>query len=74
MKVLSGKIRNGKVEVPPDVAAEGDQVMVLAPATGPAPRLSAEQEQELLESMEDIRAGRSSDGDGLVRELRDAGL
>lgn len=74
MKLLSGKIVDGKVEIPAGMAAEGDRVMVLAPATDSVPRLTAEQQQELLDSMEQIRAGQSVDGDELLQELRDAGL
>lgn len=74
MKLLSGKIVDGKIEIPASMAAEGDRVMVLAPATEPVPRLTREQQQELLDSMEQIRAGQSVDGDELLQELRDAGL
>ncbi|HKH49673.1 MAG TPA: hypothetical protein VKM72_33855 [Thermoanaerobaculia bacterium] len=70
MKVLVGTVVGGKVELPSDFVAEGAQVMVLAPESGQPAYLSATQERELMEAMEQIRRGEYVDGDALLNELR----
>ena len=70
MKVLVGTVVGGKVEVPSEFVAEGAQVMVLAPESGQPVHLSAAEERELLEAMEQIRRGEYVDGDVLLNELR----
>jgi hypothetical protein len=71
MKVMTGTVVDGRVEVPAEFAAEGSQVMVLMPTDGGGPvRLSLEEEQELLESLKEIRRGNFIDGKDLLNELR----
>ncbi len=70
MKAMTCRIVDGRVEIPEEVAAEGSQVVVLVPADGEPVRLSPEQEQDLWESMEEIRRGELVDGWDLLNELR----
>jgi hypothetical protein len=70
MRVITGTVVDGKVELPAESLAEEAHVMVLAlEADGPA-HLSPAEEQELLEAMEQIRAGKYVDGDDLLLEFR----
>jgi hypothetical protein len=70
MRVVTGRVRDGRVEIPADFIPEGAQVMVLAPESGEPLRLSPSEETELLEAMEEIRRGDFIDGDDLLNELR----
>lgn len=70
MKAMTCRIVDGRVEVPADLAPEGSQVVVLVPADGEPVRLSPEEEQDLWESMEEIRRGEFVDGRDLLNELR----
>jgi hypothetical protein len=70
MKAMTCRIVDGRVEIPEEIAAEGSQVVVLVPADGEPVRLSPEQEQDLWESMEEIRRGEFVDGRDLLNELR----
>jgi dihydrodipicolinate synthase/N-acetylneuraminate lyase len=65
MKLFTGIVVGGRIEVPEDLVTEGAQVIVLAPESGGAIVLSAAEEQELLEAMEEIRRGECVDGDEL---------
>lgn len=70
MKVITGTIVGGQVEVPEEFATEGARVVVLAPESGEPVRLSSAEERELREAMEDIRRGEYVEGEALLRELR----
>jgi hypothetical protein len=70
MKAITGTIVGGRVEVPEEFAAEGVQVVVLAPESGEPIQLSPAEERELLEAMEEIRRGEYVDGEDLLSELR----
>ena len=70
MKVLSGTVVQGKVEVPADSFADGDRVMILAPEASEPIRLTPEEEEELLEAVEQIRQGKYVDGQTFLDELR----
>lgn len=48
MKVLSGTVVRGKVEVPKDVLAEGDRVAIVAVEPAEPVQLTPEQEAELV--------------------------
>lgn len=67
MKVITGHVANGKVQLPPDVQ-DGTIVAVLAPDDAGF-TLSAEQESELAAALEEIRAGDYVDGRVLLEEL-----
>ena len=70
MKVLSGTVVHGKIEVPADSFADGAHVMILAPEPAEPIRLTAEEEDELSEAIEQIRQGNYEDGQALLDELR----
>lgn len=70
MKVITGTVFQGKVEVPAGSIAEGESVMILAPEQGGPVRLTSEEEDDLLASLEEIRGGDFIDGQELIDELR----
>jgi hypothetical protein len=70
MKAITGTVIGGRIEIPEEFAAEGAQVVVLAPESGEPVVLSPAEERELLEAMEDIRRGEYVDGEDLLSELR----
>ena len=73
MKLVTGKVVDGKVSLPEGEFEEGSAVAVLAPdANEPVP-LSRAEEDALLESLEHIRSGRFVNGEDLVRSLRSRG-
>lgn len=70
MKVISGTVVNGKIDVPIDALAEGDRVAILAADSTEPFQLTPEQEDELVAAVEDIRRGQYVDGQDLVANLR----
>lgn len=70
MKIATAQVVNGRIEIPEDFLTEGDSVMLLAPGPEEAVRLTADQERELREAVEEIRRGESIGGDELLAELR----
>jgi len=70
MKVISGTVVNGKIDVPIDALAEGDRVTILAADSTEPIQLTPEQEDELVAAVEDIRRGKYVDGQDLVANLR----
>ncbi|HEX9667906.1 MAG TPA: hypothetical protein VGC93_00360 [Thermoanaerobaculia bacterium] len=70
MKLATGTVVHGKVELPAEFAAEGAQVVVLAPESEVSFELSPAQEQELLEAFQEIERGEFIDGEELLNELR----
>lgn len=70
MKVISGTVVNGKIDVPIDALAEGDRVAILAADSTEPIQLTPEQEDELVAAVEDIRRGKYVDGQDLVANLR----
>ena len=70
MKVMTGTVVNGKIEVPPEALSEGAKVMIVAAEPGGLVRLTPVEEGELLAASEEIRRGEYVDGDDLVRDLR----
>lgn len=70
MRVVTGMVVDGKIELPSEFLAEGAHVTVLAPEPGEPVRLSPAEEQELLEARDQIRRGEFVDGDDLLNELR----
>jgi hypothetical protein len=70
MKVITGTVVDGKVELPAELLAEGVHVMILAPDSDEPIRLSTAEESELLEAMEAINRGDFVDGDDLLNEIR----
>ena len=70
MKVITGRVIDGRVELPAEFVAEGAHVMVLAPESDEPVRLSPAEERELVEAMDQIRRGEYVDGQDLLNELR----
>lgn len=70
MKVLSATVLGGRVEIPSDVARDGDLVTVLAPEPVGEVVLTRAQEEELSAASEEIRRGEFVEGDALLQELR----
>jgi hypothetical protein len=70
MKVLSGTVVQGKIEIPADSLADGASVMILAPEQDEPIRLTPQEEDELSEAIEQIRQGNYVDGQVLLDELR----
>lgn len=70
MKVITGTVVDGKVDLPANVLCEGAQVAVLAPDPDEPIALSSEEERELSAAMEAIRRGEFVSGADLLLELR----
>jgi hypothetical protein len=70
MKIITGTVVAGRVELPRDVLAEGERVAVVAPEAGEPVRLSPAQEREMTEAIAAIRRGEYVDGTDLLAELR----
>lgn len=68
MRVITGEVVDGRIEIPPDLA-EGTNVAILDP-DAEGFRLTAEQESELSAALAEIKSGRFEDGDKLLAELR----
>lgn len=70
MKLITGTVVGGKVEIPPETLAEGESVAVLVPEIEEAIQLGAEEEDELLQALAEVRRGEFVDGVELLREIR----
>ena len=70
MKVTTGTVVDGHVEVPEEFATEGSQVFLVASDSGEPVQLSSAEERELWEAMEEIRRGEYVDGEVFLSELR----
>ncbi len=69
MKLVTAQVKDGRIEVPPEIG-DGSPVAILA-ADGEVPFvLSPGEEQELSEALAEIEAGRAVDGWKLLEELR----
>lgn len=69
MTVLTGTVVAGKIEVP-DSVTDGARVMVLTLEPDVPLRLTAAEEDELTQALEEIRRGEYVDGRELLSELR----
>ena len=69
MRVVSGKVVDGKVVVEGDPLEEGAMVTVLAQEDEEDFELTAEQEALLLKAIEEADQGDFIDGDQLLKEL-----
>lgn len=68
MKVITGRVIGGKIEIETDLQ-EGTPIAILA-AGDAGFQLNAEEEEELVVALEEIRSGKYEDGHELLRELR----
>jgi hypothetical protein len=69
MRVVTGKVVEGKVVVEGDPLEEGSTVTVLAQDDDEDFELTAEQEALLLEAIEEADQGDFIDGDQLLKQL-----
>lgn len=69
MKVITGRVVDGEIRLKTDLS-EGTPVAVIAAERDSGFRLSAEDEDELLEALQDIDGGNYEDGYELLRELK----
>jgi hypothetical protein len=69
MKVITGKVIDGRVELPPGEVADGELVAVLAFDRPPA-ELSPEDEAELIDRFEAIARGEFVEEEDLLKQLR----
>jgi len=69
MKVITGRVVDGKIEFETDLR-EGTPVAVLA-AGDSGFQLTTDEEEELFASLQDIRSGTYEDGHELLRELKE---
>lgn len=70
MKIVTGKVVHGRVEVPADVVAEGSLVTMLVSEPEEGFELSPELEDELVEAVAEAERGEFVDGWKLLRELK----
>lgn len=70
MRVTTGKVVNGKIEVPDEELAEGMEVIILASEDRESFRLGPEAEAALLASIEEADRGEVISADELLRDLR----
>ena len=70
MKVITGTVVRGKVDLPPEALVDGTPVAVLAPGADAPVQLTPAEESELEAAVNELRAGRFVDGEDLLKELR----
>jgi hypothetical protein len=70
MRVTTGTVVNGRIEIPGEDFAEGTVVTILAPEGLESFTLGPEAEAELLLAIEEADRGEFISGDELLRELR----
>ena len=70
MKLVSGTVVDGRVEIPEDSLRDGSRVMILTLEPDEPIHLTPAEEEELLEAAEQIRRGEFTDGPTLLAELR----
>ena len=70
MKVITGTVVRGKVDLPPEALIDGTPVAVLAPGADTPIQLTPAEESELEAAVNELRSGRFIDGQDLLRELR----
>jgi hypothetical protein len=70
MRVTTGRVVNGKIEVPDEDLPEGMVVTILAPEDRGAFTLGPEAESALLAAIEEADRGEVISGEELLRELR----
>jgi hypothetical protein len=69
IKLITGKVVRGKIEVEGESLKEGSTVTVLAPEDDETFELSPQQEAELARRIPEVENGRFVNGDELLSEL-----
>lgn len=70
MKIITGKVVDGKVELPPGEVPEGAPVAVVAIDDSEPVVLTAEQAREIELALEEIARGEFVDGDELLARIK----
>ena len=70
MKLVTGKVENGKVALPEGELEEGSTVTVLASTVDEPVGLTPAEEEALIGSLTAIRSGHYISGDDILRQLR----
>jgi hypothetical protein len=70
MKIVTGRVVHGRIEVPEDLLKEGSMVTMLVPEEGGGFELPPELEDELVDAMAEADRGDTVDGWQLLRELK----
>lgn len=71
MKITTGTVVSGKIEVEGEPLPEGSIVIILAPDEDGTFELGPQEEEELLAAIAEADAGDVIDGEGLLRKLRE---
>ncbi|HXI14554.1 MAG TPA: hypothetical protein VNM92_18205 [Thermoanaerobaculia bacterium] len=71
MRIITGTVREGRIVVDGDSLREGEKVTVLAREGNETFRVTAEEKQQLLESIGQADRGEFVDREELLRELDD---
>lgn len=70
MRIATGKVVEGRVEIEGEPPEDGTTVTILVPEGGETFELAAPEIRELEAALEEIARGESIDGASLIRELR----
>lgn len=70
MRITTGTVVNGKIEIPEEIFAEGTRVIILVREDRESFTLGPEAEAELLLAIEEADRREFISGDELLRELR----
>lgn len=70
MKLISGKVVDGKITFPAGVLEEGEAVAILATGDADPALLSEEDRKELADRAQAIARGEYVDGDQFIKELK----
>lgn len=70
MKLVTGKVENGKVALPEGEFEEGAAVAVLASTADTPVSLTSAEEEALIESLTAIRSGNYISSEELLHQLR----
>jgi hypothetical protein len=70
VKLISGRVVDGKVPLPPGILEEGEPVAILAMGDAEPFVLSEEDRRELAARAQAIARGEFVDGDQFIKELK----
>ena len=68
MRIITGRVRQGSIELDGDVPPEGTTVTVIAPDDGDTVELGPDEEAELIEAIAEADRGQTVDA-SVVREM-----
>lgn len=70
MRLISGRVVNGRIVLPPGILEEGEPVAILAMGDDDPVTLSEEDRRELADRARAIARGEFVDGDCFLKELK----